>query len=54
MTGMLKYIFNASIIQCPSESIKEQIEMNTYDVVNIKLPAGKEKEIGFYQIQHLE
>ena len=45
MTGILKYIFNASIIQGPSESIKEQIEMNTNDVVNIKVQAGEEKEI---------
>ena len=45
MTGMLQYIFNASIIQCPSQSIKEQMETNTNDVVNIKLPSGNENEI---------
>jgi hypothetical protein len=45
MTGTLKYIFNASISDGPSESVKEEIEMNTYDVVNIKVQAGEEKQI---------
>ncbi|MGH9980750.1 MAG: hypothetical protein ACRD6U_04250, partial [Nitrososphaeraceae archaeon] len=44
-TGMLQYIVNTSIIQCPSQSIKEQMEMNTNDVVNIKLPSGNENEL---------
>ena len=35
---LLKYIFNASISGGPSESIKEEIWMNTYDVVTINVP----------------
>ena len=43
---LLKYIFNASISGGPSESIKEEIWMNTYDVVTINVPNdGKPKII---------
>ena len=45
MTVMLKYVFNAAISQGPSESIKEQMDMNTYDVVTLKLSPGQEKII---------
>ena len=45
MTLMLKYVFNAAISQGPSESIKEQMDMNTYDVVTLKLSPGQEKII---------
>jgi hypothetical protein len=38
---LLKDIFNASITQGPSESIKEEIWMNTYDVVTMKVPSGE-------------
>ena len=37
---LLKYIFNASISEGPSESIKEEIWMNTYDVITVKVPSG--------------
>jgi|SRR5215207_9841672 len=42
---LLKYIFNASISGGPSESIKEEIWMNTYDVVTIKVPSGGKPKI---------
>ena len=45
MTVMLRYVFNAAISQGPSESIKEQMDMNTYDVVTLKLSPGQEKII---------
>jgi hypothetical protein len=45
MTSTLRYIFNSAISQGPSESIKEQMEMNTYDVVTLKLSPGQAKEI---------
>ena len=45
MTVILKYVFNAAISQGPSESIKEQMDMNTYDVVTLKLSPGQEKVI---------
>jgi hypothetical protein len=47
MTTVLKYIFNASISQGPSKSIKEEIQMNTYDIVSIKVESGKEEKISF-------
>jgi len=40
LSGFLKYTFNASIYQGPSESINEKLDMNTYDVVNIKITKG--------------
>ena len=42
---LLKYIFNASISGGPSESIKEEIWMNTYDVVTINVPNESEPKI---------
>ena len=45
MTGILKYIFNISLSQGPSESINEEMELNTYDVVTIELKDGEEKAI---------
>jgi hypothetical protein len=41
---VLKYIFNASFSQGPSESINEELWMNTYDVITIKVDSGKEKK----------
>src|SRR5215208_6736773 len=45
MTGILKYIFNVSLFQGPSESINEEMKLNTYDVVTIELKDGEEKTI---------
>jgi len=45
MTVVLKYNFNASFNQGPSETIKEEMLMNTYDVVSIKLDSGQTKVI---------
>src|SRR5215208_8200614 len=42
---LLKYIFNASISEGPSESIKEEIWMNTYDVITVKVPSGGTEKI---------
>ena len=40
---VLKYIFNASFSQGPSESINDELWMNTYDVITIKVDSKKEK-----------
>jgi hypothetical protein len=45
---LLKYIFNAAISGGPSESIKEEIWMNTYDVVTINVPSGEEPKISLF------
>jgi len=43
--SLLKYIFNASISEGPSESIKEEIWMNTYDVITVKVSSGETETI---------
>jgi hypothetical protein len=40
---LLKYIFNASLSEGPSESINDEIWMSTYDVVTLKVGKGEEK-----------